>query len=74
MSVEKELLALGEKIIEKAPELVPIAVKALAGMFEGKNVEDVLTRAEREIIGARSQKGFDEALAGAHGKRPNTGG
>ena len=67
------LAKLVEKIEDEAIELIPIAVKSLQALLDGKAPEKVLDQAERAIIAQRSQKAFDDALAGAHGK-PNTGG
>lgn len=66
------LREVANKLIEEAPELIPVAVKALQGLLAGDPPEKVLSHAERELIAQRSQRLFDDALKNAHGK-PNTG-
>jgi hypothetical protein len=73
MSVGSVLTKVAERLVEEAPELIPIASKALLSLLAGESPEKALTQAERDLIATRSQAEFDEALRTAHGTKPNTG-
>lgn len=61
------LYAVVDKLVEEAAELVPVGVRALEGLLEGKAPEEVVTAAEREAIATYSRKLFRETLGKAQG-------